>query len=383
MTSAVGDFECAYGNFSAAVANVTDEYLGSGAAAGNNLWDLRNPTVMDRYTTQGHSCALLSSAPSDPIYAPLQTARYSADDTYARIQAWAAAGDPIPNKTVLLSILAAYAGYTYTMFGETFCRSAFDLGPPLQWRDVLAIAEQRFTTVLSLDTVPGDSIRFMALLGRARVRLDLGRLADADADAQLVPPPFLKNATYSTDSPRRMNQVYQWNAGTQYSTVDPRFRNLSVGAVADPRVKVLDSGHNGQDGRTRLWLAAKYPTAASPIPIASWDEAQLIMAEAEGGQGAVDAINRLRTKYGLPLFSSANPDTIVRQIADERRRTLFLDGHRLGDWLRDSIADSLQFDHGTNAKGNVYGPMTCFPLPQVEILANPHCANDQCSAMTR
>jgi len=385
VTSAVGDFECAFGDYVSDAANITDEYTASVAVAGNNLWDLRGPAAMNTYGAQGQSCAILQTSPTGQIYAPLQAARYQADDTYARIQNWVAVGDsiPPPGKTVFLSILAAYSGFAYTLFGEGFCQSAFELGPPLRSSDVFAIAEQRFTTVLSLDTVPGDSLRSMALLGRARVRLDLGRLSDADADAKLVPLNFVKNATYSSDSPRRLNQAYAWNAGTGYASVDPRFRNLTVGAVPDPRVKVLDSGHNGQDSRTRLWTATKYATQASSIPLATWDEAQLIIAEAEGGQGAVDAINRLRTKYGLPLFASTDSATIAQQVAEERRRTLFLDGHRLGDFLRDNIPDSLQFDQGANAKGQPYGIMTCFPLPLVETGNNPHCAAGQCNATTR
>ena len=104
------------------------------------------------------------------------------------------------------------------------------------------------------------------------------------------------------------------------------------------------------------------------MPIASWGEAQLIIAEAEGGQAAVDAINRLHTAAGLPAFSSSDSATIIAQVYEERRRELFLTGHRINDMLRLGIP----FDSGNDAKGQPFGTTTCLPLPDVETLNNPN-----------
>jgi starch-binding outer membrane protein, SusD/RagB family len=75
---------------------------------------------------------------------------------------------------------------------------AIDNGPALTRADVLAIAEKRFTSAIALATTAGDaSLKNMATVGRARVRLDLGNMPGAAADAALVPAGFVRNAEYS------------------------------------------------------------------------------------------------------------------------------------------------------------------------------------------
>jgi hypothetical protein len=48
----------------------------------------------------------------------------------------------------------------------------------------------------------------------------------------------------------------------------------------------VNAGTNANDGTT-LWVQEKYPDYASPIPIVTGGEAQLILAEVQGGQAAV------------------------------------------------------------------------------------------------
>ena len=104
------------------------------------------------------------------------------------------------------------------------------------------------------------------------------------------------------------------------------------------------------------------------MPIASWEEAQLIIAEVQGGQEAVQAINRLRTKYNLPQFQSTDAAAIRQQVIEERKRQLFSEGHRLGDKLRFREP----WPDGRNHKLEPYGPVTCMPLPEQEKLNNPN-----------
>jgi hypothetical protein len=267
--------------------------------------------------------------------------------------------------------VAAYAGYSYAVIGEGYCEATFDVSAPLTPTEVLALAEQRFDTAIALATqTANDNILNLALVGRARVRLDLGRGAEAAADAQLVAAGFVRYATYSSDTPRRENQVFSLNQGLRRATVDPRYRGLTVGGIPDPRVNVTDAGRLGEDGIVPLWLQHKYESESSPIPIASWAEAQLIIAEAEGGQSAVDRINALRGRFTppLPAFASSDSATIMNQVREERRRELFLDGHRLGDMLR----LNLPFDSGRNLKNQSFSSMTCIPLPYLETLNNPN-----------
>lgn len=151
----------------------------------------------------------------------------------------------------------------------------------------------------------------------------------------------------------------------------PDYWNLKVGAVPDPRVDVEDRKGKGVDAATPMWVARKYPADESPIPIATWREAKLIIAEAEGGQTAVAMINELRARYGLPAFSSASAAEIQAQVVEERRRELFLEGHHLYDLRRLNLP--LNPPPGTpHPKGGVYGDQRCLPLPDIERRANPN-----------
>jgi len=72
------------------------------------------------------------------------------------------------------------------------------------------------------------------------VRLDLGKLTEAAADADLVPAGFVYNATYSSTNDRRRNRLFFDGQTNLYLSVDPRFRNLTVGGVAVAPVRVTD-----------------------------------------------------------------------------------------------------------------------------------------------
>jgi hypothetical protein len=176
------------------------------------------------------------------------------------------------------------------------------------------------------------------------------------------------NAEYSEVQQRRENRLFNVTIRNSFLSVAPAYRNLTIGTAADTRVRAVNANRAGQDGVTPQWNQQKYTSGTARIPLASWEEAQLIIAEARGGQAARDAINRLRTKYNLPLLTGNEPGTILSQVIEERRRQLFSEGHRLGDMLRHDIP----FPTGTNHKGQTYGPTTCLPLPDQERLNNPN-----------
>ncbi|MGH7551872.1 MAG: RagB/SusD family nutrient uptake outer membrane protein, partial [Longimicrobiales bacterium] len=199
--------------------------------------------------------------------------------------------------------------------------------------------------------------------------LNLGRKADAATAAKLVPSGFAFNATYSTANPRRQNRVFLNNQQNRYVTFPAEYRGLTIGGVADTRVRIDGPTGLGQDARTPFYTQAKYPGANSPIPIATWREAQLIVAEAELGQSAVDRINALRDLARLPRYAPTNVadnQAVLAQVIEERRRELFLEGHRLSDMLRFRIS----FPSGLNHLGEPYGPTTCLPLPDGEYNGN-------------
>src|SRR5215467_6647335 len=286
VQGAIADFECAYTNYAGATGLLTDELIESTGFIAWFSWDLRR-IPSSNTSLGGNTC----TGAGYGVYTPLQTARFSAADSYKRIKAFADAS--VPNKTALLATAAAYEGYSLTLLGEGFCQMALDGGPLITPAQTLALAETRLTDAMQLATSAGNTaILNFATLGRARVRLDEGNKAGADADAKLVPQGFALNATYDAVAERHRNRVYVDNFVNLYTSVDPRFRNLTFGGVADPRVPTKNAARFGNDGVTQLWQQLRYTTETSPMPIATWGEAQLIIAEAEGGQAAVDAINR-------------------------------------------------------------------------------------------
>lgn len=362
VAGAIGDFECALTNYITATGLLGDELVESTGWIAVFTWDQRRIFSNNANLATG-DCVVLGYG----VFTPLQTARFQAEDAYRRISAFPDAD--VPDKGNLLATAAAYAGYAYTLLGEGFCEMTVDAGPLMTPAEVLQQAEAQFTTAIDQATTAGNTdILNMARVGRARVRLDLGKLAEAASDAQAVPTGYVHNATRSAVNERRWNRTYADGQRNFYVSVDPRYRDLTVDGVPDPRVPVVAAGRNGHDGVTPVYFQRKYTSEGAPIPLATWREAQLIIAEAEGGQAAVDAINALRTAAQLPLFSSSDPAAIQQQVREERRRELFLEGQRFHDMLR----FDLPFDSGVNPKGVTYGDTTCLPLPDAERLNNPN-----------
>jgi hypothetical protein len=347
VRNAIADFECAFAGYVTATAVLTDELYSSTSFQGNG-WDRRliraAPSNLASTEFASGDCAKYTTAGYGyGVYTPLSTARFQATDAVRRITSFpdslVPGGDTA--KARLLATAAAYAGYSYTLFGEGFCTAAFDGGPALSGPEVLQLAEQRFTA--SINIVQADSsVLNMARVGRARVRLDLAGKADSAGDPALAAQ---KRAEAAADA----------------SLVPATF----------------------------VRFASR--TASSPIVVASWKEAQLIVAEAEGGQSAVQRINVLRSRFpGLPLFASSDSLEILKQVARERRAELYLEGHRLNDRLRlrtwlgipptvlcpacftnlaeDSATLGLAWETGRNHKNppQTYQTTTCLPLPTLE-----------------
>lgn len=362
VLGAVADFECALTNYIAATGMLTDELIGSTGWIAPTTWNERR-VFSDNGNLGSAGCTALGWG----VFAPLSAAYFQSQDAIERIEGFP--DEEVSDKTSLIATASAYGAYTLTILGEAFCESAVLLGPVQTPTEMLARAEAEFTTAIGLAEQAGlTDVANMARVGRARVLLDLGRGAEAVTDAAQVPAGFVMEATYSGSNERRWNRVGVDFFENFYISVDPRFRDLEVEGQPDPRVPIFDPGRNGHDGITPSILSSKYLTNSDPIPIASHDEAELILAEAQGGQAAVDAINRLRANAGLPAFSSSDPAEIMAQVQEERRRELFLEGHRLNDFLR----LDLPWDEGTTHKGVPYGPTTCLPLPDTEANNNPN-----------
>jgi hypothetical protein len=362
VAGVVADFECALGNFILTGGTLADEFSDSQANAAT--WDIdrrSNVPATALYSTGG--CGGFG------VYTPLSTARFQADQALRLLDGWSDAD--VPGRTALIAQAAAFAGYSYLLIGEMFCSAAFDLGPESQPAATFALAEQRFTRVIDAAGV-ADNVKNLARVGRARARINQGKRAEASQDAAQVPANFVYNANTTAAAARAENRLFRFNNTNGTITVDPQFRGVTVNGIPDPRVPVVDAGRGGSLPTVRLWTQGKYTALNSPIPIATWREALLIQAEVAGGQTAVGIINQLRARHSLPPFASTVEADIQAQVREERRRELFVEGHRLFDTIRFNIplnpAVGAPFPNG----GGTYGSNKCLPLPDVERLNNPN-----------
>jgi hypothetical protein len=377
VESAVGDFECALGDYIVAAGLVGDELANANLA--NRLWDFDRRTILPTNTVYStESCEGVGGQADPTVYTTLSTARFDADNALRLLDGWT--DEQVPGRIGLIATAAAYAGYSLVLLGEGMCSAALDVGPELSPAQVLTEAEARFTRAIDAATTAGDDQTLnLALLGRARARLGLGNLAGAGADAALIPAGFRVDATYSGAKTQRENLVFTSLYRDLLHTVDVPFRDVTFGGDPDPRVAVVDAGTTGADAATEIFQALKYPSIDSPIPVARWEEAQLILAEADVAAGdvggAVGIINTLHTNADIPAYGGGTPEEVKGQVIEERRRELFLEGQRLGDIIRYGLslfpAPGAPFPAGASTSG-VYGTQVCFPLPTVERDNNPN-----------
>jgi hypothetical protein len=363
VAGALGEFECALNQMIPTNAFLTGEFISSNFFLASNAWGRREEPFM---RDSPGECPDDRGIASYGYYTPMQRARWMAEDAARRIAEFSDA--ELPGKAGMLASLNAYAGYAYIHLAQNYCEIAIDNGPLMTTDETLAIAEQRFTDAIQFaDAAGDDDIRNMALVGRARARLNLGELAEAALDAEQVPEGYVRNAEYSTASVRRENSTFN-RTDTDFMSVGAEWRDLQVNGAPDPRVPVVNSGDVGQDGTTPQWDQMKYTSRADPIPIASWREAQFIIAEARGGQEAIDAMNRVRSTHNLDPIDPADVVDVLQTILEERRREFFLEGQRHSDMIQHGIP----FPSGLNHKGQIFQPYECIPLPNVERFNNPN-----------
>ncbi len=369
--SVVADFECAFSNYVSSTSTLSDQFLGASGNLNAKNWGTKK-IYEDDTANETTGCDGSYGA-----YTPLQTARFQANDVGARLQGWTDAQANVP-LAPLRARVAALGAYTYTLLGEGYCAMRFDREMQiLTPQQVLAIAEAKFDTALTLVNAMSAGAAQTELLnlvhvGRARVRLDRHDRAGAAADAALVTAGFEYVVTRSVDADTRWNDAWYAMAELGHTSVDPQYRNLTVGGTPDPRVQVAFGPTVGMDtlafdAVTQLYVVTnKNFSRADPMRLASSIESELVRAEAALGTTATGIINARRTQLGLPNYAGATDSaSVTALILDERNREFFMEG---GQRYNDLLRYNIPWKVGNDQNGNPYGTATCMPLPLNERL---------------
>ena len=378
VNGAISDFECAYTRYVVGSGLLTDELSNAIGALANFDYDARRLLTNATYGT-----GVCGANQQPPIYTTLSTARGSADTVLARLREWTDASLPVGvNRTRLIGQAATYAGYSLVLLGEGMCTAAVNLSAELTPAQLFGEAKVRFDSAVTAATTANDAATLnLALLGRARTLLNLKQPAAAGIDAARIPTTFVASTGTDNVNVRRQNFAFLSINQNSFSTVDAAFRGLTVNGLPDPRVAVSNSGRPGTAVGAVVWTADKYPLVSTPTAIARYAEAQLIVAEARQAAGdltgAASAINVVRaTRAGVPAYEVGGQSSaqVLATIIEDRRRELFLEGHRLGDMRRYLVPLAPAAGTPYPAGGGVYGTQACFPLPDVERINNPNIA---------
>ncbi len=371
VNSARGDFECAFNEYVVASGLFVDELANAISFIASYDLDRRTITADSPY---GTADCTFQQTPG--VYTPLSVARASNDTAVAHLEGWT--DEQVPDRSKLIGEASAYAGYSLVLLGESMCSAALNLGPELTPAQLFAEAQTRFDTAVAAATRASDAQTLnFALLGRARTELDLGNSAAAATDAALIPPGFEVDIDHDATATRRQNLVWVHTQLAQLSSVDTSIQNRYA-ASHDPRIAVTSTGALGSDGFTLVVFPNKDADATSPQAVAKYAEAQLIIAENDANTGqlsqAVSIINAVRTAGGwTDTFApgTLTQATVMAGIVEERRRELFLEGHRLGDIRRLGLPISPAAG-APYVSGGSYTDQSCFPLPNVERINNPN-----------
>ncbi len=319
----------------------------------------------------------------------------------------------VQNRNELMATARLYEGYAIQLLAEQFCEITIDAGPQLSREQGFAEAEDRFTLAIELASGAGAAdILAAAYIGRARARLNMGDAAGTVADATnaAIPEGFQLVATYDVSPSRRNNKIAENNLlddalmpastygcpsdafnpcphGVGYltfaadgSTVAASGDPLIGDGVIDPRVPISLRGDLDQRGTFEYRLQRKYTGEDTPIPFSTWREAQLMIAEALGGQEAKGIINMLRTNtaglpqeidasaWPLPQLTSDDPAVIAATVLEDRRRELWMQGVLAGDKLRNGYP----VWEDTDEYGQAVADGRCIRIPFLEVTSNPN-----------
>jgi hypothetical protein len=297
-----------------------------------------------------------------------------------------------PNSDFRIPEMQIFDGFTHLLLAETFCSpqpigtyaddGTETFGPPLSRTAVVNRGIAKIDSALAyiagaspaLAAGTRDRLTRFGTVLKARALMYEGRYTEAQAlvpALSAIPVNFRETTTHSTASGRQNNGVHVFNwLSARYSVAErdgagptelagpiPAGVGLNFRGANDSRIRVLRAG-NAFDGASPLFRLGKYNERTTPITIADYTEAQLILAELElqaGNEAYLNRLNNLRATQSLypldpfaggapsappvmPPLAAVSPGVIDAADVDllfrERAFWLYATGHRLGDLRR-------------------------------------------------
>lgn len=329
-----------------------------------------------------------------------------------RIQAYAAAKalqTYSPNARARIGEMFFVKGYAELQSALDFCNGqpyanlstgTPDIAATIDGPTAFNIALASFDSALVAVGTGADSIstrvRYAAQVGRGRALLALGKLPEAGAAVDKVPATFTFNLTWPGSQGIEDNLIWGLSISARRYTVQDsadsqggRIVNaMPFVSAKDPRVPVSKRTGVpfGFDGVTPYDQQGVFPAFNSPVPVANYVDAQLILAESQlaaGNAAWLTTLNALRagpsnigalTISGMPPLTDPGSTTARQQLLfRERAFWTFGRGQRLGDLRRMirlygfTAAQVFPGEGGLNPRKNAqYGPDLNLPVPQAE-----------------
>ena len=241
-------------------------------------------------------------------------------------------------------------------------------------------ALERFETARSRAQGGGhDSIAVASTAGMAQANLMLGNYSAAASLAAQIPDDFQWVAYRSDNSGREWNSVWQFTHENQKQITVWSMYNDSIGPDTDPRVPWRDMNQTSGGGVKPFYRQLKYTDRAADYPMAKGHEMRLIEAEvmlrAGDRQGAIDKINYVRNRVGVPPVTASTDSEAWLALDRERNFELWLESRRLKDNARFAAENLSPW-----AVAFMQGRHSCFPPSLAECSANPNVTgNSFCS----
>ena len=117
------------------------------------------------------------------------------------------------------------------------------------------------------------------------------------------------------------------------------------------------------DGLESYLAPTLYTGSYDPVPMMRAVELQLLQAEVHIGEGnysgAESIMNTIRAAAGVSEYTGTDASNAVSRVLHEKRYSLFLEGHRIGDMRHYGLTGDLPLDRDGDA-------VVTFPIPETE-----------------